>query len=377
MNKKIMLMAGELSGDMHGAYLVQAIKKACPDCTFYGVGGSRMREAGVDIITDIVRKSTIGFLGNLAVIIANLPLLLKLIKKIKNIFIFYKPDVLVLIDNQGLNMYFAAMAKKYNIKTVYYIPPQEWLWGTKEGAIRVVTTVDKVITILEKEYVYYKGLRNNVEYFGHPLLDIIPRYYQDGFANHKEAKTIGLFPGSRKQEIEKLTPLLKEIAQVLYSRDNELRFLVAISDKSYIETIQKSFSMASIPIEFVEADSYSVISRSQVVVGASGTLALECVIMQTPMVVLYRLPKLDYFFAKKILKIKVEYISLPNIIMDEMILPEFIQEQIDNQKIADVILEMLNNKQFYTAFLEKVKNVRAKLGEPGVLESVAQSVLSC
>lgn len=375
-SKRIMLMAGELSGDMHGAYLVDAIRKQAPDCYFIGIGGKRMAAAGVEIIQDIVGKSTIGVLGNLAVLAKNLPTVVTLLKKVKRIFETFRPDVLVLIDNQGLNMYLAGVAKKYGIKIVYYIPPQEWLWGSESGGQKVAASVDKIVTILEKEYDFYNNFNIPTEYFGHPLLDIIPEQFQTDYTRNKEKRLIGLFPGSRNNEIAKLSPILKDLAAYIYQKEPDVRFVVAISDDSYAEAIRKAFAGVTFPLEFVQSGSYAVIASSQLVLGASGTLALECAILHTPMVVLYKLPALDYFFIKNIMRIAVDYISLPNIILEEMLMPEFIQENIVPEKIYAVVKLMLNSEAFAQQFETKVTQLGLKLGRPGVLAKIAASVLT-
>lgn len=376
MKKRVMIMAGELSGDMHAAYLVEAIRRRCPDCTFTGIGGMRMRAAGVDILQDIVGKSTIGMLGNLAVVALNFAPLLKMVKKIKRMFTHYKPDVLVLVDNQGLNMFIAGIARTYQIKTLYYIPPQEWLWGSREGGLKVAKTVDKVVAILEQEYDFYRQLAPNALYFGHPLLDIIPEHYQRDPGKKKESRLIGLFPGSRKNEIHKLSPILRQLAEYIYAHEPDVRFRVAISDPMYAGEIRRAFGDPGFPVEFDQTSSLEVIASSQLVIGASGTLALECAILHTPMVVLYKLPQLDYFFIKNIMRIRVDFISLPNIILGERVMPEFIQGEISPERIYTVVKAMLDDPQFAQAFEGKITQVCQKLGTPGVLDNVAEAVLS-
>lgn len=374
MSKRVMIMAGEHSGEMHGAHLARALRGILPDCTMFGMGGEKMRSAGVDVFLDITKKHTIGFLSNIFLLLTNLPTLISLILKVRSIFKNRPPDILVLIDNQGLNVFLASLAKMYRVRTVYYIPPQEWLWGTLKGGQKVASVVDKIISIFKNEHEFYKELHPNAEYFGHPLMDIIPSRFVNNTQDVKDSNTVGIFPGSRSSELTRMAPVLKDIAIELYNNDNNLRFLVAVAGDKYRNEVMALFENVPFPVEFVEKNSHEVIAKSKLILGTAGTLSLECAILQTPMIVIYKVSQLDYFLAKKILKIDLDYVSMPNIVINEMVFPEFIQDDIKIDNIKSVAFKMLRDNDFYEEFLKKTTQIRSHLGQPGVVDKVAGSI---
>lgn len=371
--KHFMIMAGEYSGDIHGMHLVSALKQEYPDSQFYGLGGMHMQSAGVDLIANITSKHAVGFVSNISLVCSNLGLIKSVFNQFKEILKNKKPGLLIFIDNQGLNMALASIAKKHNVKTLYYIPPQEWLWGSDKGGRKVAETVDTIVSIFKKEHDFYSQFNKSTYFFGHPMLDIISEEYRMYPYSSKIKGQIGLFPGSRSNEIELLLPVLKELAIKMSSKKEDLSFVVSIANQDYAHYIKDILGTCGLNISFTTENSHKVIAESSLVLGASGTLSLECAIIGTPMIVLYKLKKLDYFLAKNLMKIDPEYISMPNIIADRMIFPEYIQ-YIDCDKVVKTAFVMLNS-DFYDEFIKHLKDeVIVGLGQNGAVDSTVSLI---
>jgi len=208
--KKIMLSAGEVSGDVHATSLVRELKKLLPDTYFFGMGSEKLLAEGVDVKIDIAKRGSIGILEALPNIVPIYFAYQKMLTLLKS----ERPDLLILIDSQGINMPLAKAAKKLGIKTIYYIAPQEWLWGSSKGVKKVSDTLDMIVSIFEKEHLAYKQAGGNSVYFGHPLVDIVKPEKSKSearkeFLGSEDGPVISLCPGSRTQEIKNLLPILK------------------------------------------------------------------------------------------------------------------------------------------------------------------------
>ena len=375
----VMVSAGEVSGDLHGAYLVQELKKLRPDLEFFGLGSEHLAAAGVEVILDLTRRGTIGIfeaLPNLLPIYFAFRRLVRLLDE-------RRPDLLLLIDSQGLNMPLAREAKKRGIKTVYYIAPQEWLWGTTKGVARVATTVDLVVAIFEKEFDAYKKSGANVVYFGHPLLDIVKPSFTKEEARKKflgEAKdrspVIALCPGSRTQEIKALLPLLLRAGKIIQQKLPATRFLIPAAT---FETIKDGFGLVEdFHPQAVVGQTYDILNASDLALCASGTINLEAALLGVPNIMTYKLSWPTYFIGKYILRIdqKIKYFSMPNILLDENVLPELVMAEAEPARVAQVALDLLSNEARRKNMIASFARLRQMLGEPGVLPRVAQKIVS-
>ncbi len=372
---KIMLSAGEVSGDVHGAHLALELKKINPSACLFGMGGEKMKAAGVDIRLDLTKSGTVGIVE----IFKHLHKILFGLRKAKYMLRKELPDVLVLIDYQGFNMVLAGVAKSLGVKTVYYIAPQEWLWGTPKGVKSVATTIDTIIAIFEDEAKIYREAGGNVLYHGNPNLDTArPTMQKKEFFSllglNDRFPTFGLFPGSRQQEIDTLTPVLIQTAEIIKKTIPNSQFILSLSSIHFKEKISSFLAKSSVDIKVVYGKSHDALSSSNVCVAASGTTIIEAAILNTPIIMIYKLSPVTYFFAKNIVKIRLKYYCMPNILADKAIVPEYIQEKAKPQTLADKAMELLTDTKTKETMIEGYKLIRSKLGSPGVVKTAAKDI---
>lgn len=376
--KKIMVSAGEVSGDIHASYLVRELKTLDQQLTFFGVGSERLKAEGVRIDFDITSRATIGLLEALP----NIPTLYLTFKKIVSLLHQERPDLLLLVDSQGINMPLAREAKKLGIKTVYYIAPQEWLWGNTRNLQNVANTIDLILAIFEKEYHAYKRVGGRVSFFGHPLVDIVkptldkPAALSLFFGSSSAVfPTIALCPGSRAQEIQKLLPVLLKASSLIKQKLPSSRFLISAASLGIIKKIFAYVSEYG-PKAIVD-HSYDILNVSDLALCTSGTINLEASILGVPNVMVYKLSPLTYFIGKHFLKIdkKIPYFSMPNLLLNSPVIPELVMNQANPERIAIEALSILKNpdkiNEMKTAFL----SLKEKLGSPGVISRCAKEVL--
>ena len=381
---KILVSAGEVSGDVHGSFLVKELRRLRPDLHFFGVGSERLAAAGVKIYFDLVRRGTIG----LAETFPNLLPIFSVFNKVKQLALQERPDLVLLIDSQGFNLPLAKFCKAQKIKTVYYISPQEWLWGTPRGVKRVAGAIDLIVAIFEKEYELYKAAGANVVYFGHPLVDIVkpslPReaarqsFVGDDarIVNRQSSPVIALCPGSRIQEINNLLPVLLEAGQVIRSALPQAKFLLPVASGKIIKDIFEK--IGSFRPKAIVGQTYDALNASDLAICTSGTINLEASILGVPNIMAYRLSPLTYWLGKHILKIdqKLKYFSLPNILLDEMIVPELVMKEANAKRLAFEALAILRDQARQEKMRAAFARLKGQLGEPGVISRCANKILS-
>lgn len=372
-----MVSAGEVSGDLHGAFLVRELKKTSPDIKFFGLGSDRLKSEGVDIRFDISRRSTIGIFEALPNLIPIYLVYLRTIHLMKK----EKPDLLLLIDSQGFNIPLARAAKKLGIKTVYYIAPQEWLWGTPAGVKKIAETIDLIVAIFEKEYNSYKNAGGNVVYFGHPLIDIITPSLSRNAARKKylgaedKKLLISLCPGSRMQEIKNLLPLLLSAAVLIRQEFPDVQFFIPAAS-CYISNIISRY-LGSFKAEIITGQTYDLLFASDLALCASGTINLESSVLGVPNIMVYKLSPLTYFIGKNILKIdkKLPYFSMPNFILNEKVVPELVMGMANPVLIAAEAVSILKDPSRADYMKNSFSRLKTLLGQPGVLPKISQAII--
>jgi len=380
---KILVSAGEVSGDVHGAYLIKEMKRLRPDIFFFGVGSERMAAEGADIKFDITNRGTIGLFEALPHL---LPLYF-IFQKLKSLILSEKPDLALLIDSQGFNLPLAKFCKSRGIRTAYYIPPQEWLWGTPEGVKNVVENVDLIVAIFEREYNVYKQAGAKVIYFGHPLLDMVkPAMSLENARLHflgssSVGPVVSLCPGSRMQEIYGLLPILLKAAELIQKELPQVRFLVPAPSQAAFDKINSIISNSSLVIshlKVVEDQTYDALFASDLALCASGTINLEASLLGVPNIMVYKLSPFTFFIGKHLLKIdqKLKYFSMPNLLLDSPVIPELVMSRANPSILAHEAVSLLSD----TSRLSKMKSsfslLRSLLGQPGVVEKIAKAILS-
>lgn len=356
--KKILIIAGEPSGDLHSANLVRSLKGE-KKLWFFGIGGENLKKEGVEIIAEIEKIAVVGFFE----VIFKLPYLYyifrKVIKKIKK----EKPSLAILIDYPGFN--FILMKKLYKMKVpvVYYICPQVWAW--KEERIEDLKKYTKkrlVIFPFEENFFKKKGVE--AIYVGNPLLDLLPK--EEVKCEEGKIK-IGIFPGSREREIKKILPKMVKILLFLNENIKEVDFFIKIY-KPLEKLILKEIKKTKLKFNFIEEK----IPALDFSIMASGTITLENALIGNPGIVLYELNPLTYFFIKN--KIKTKYISIANILLDEMVYEEFIQENINMKNICDYVLSLIKNENKLIEKKEKLLKLKEIL-KYGAVEKAKEEIL--
>ncbi len=371
-NKSIMIIAGEPSGDLHGAHLVNAIKKKEPELYFFGIGGTGLKDAGVQIIVDADKLSVMGFTD----VLIKIPTILNCLKTAKQTLINRKPDLLILIDFPDFNLRMAAFAKKHGIKVLYYISPQVWAW--RSGRIKkIAKVVDHLAVILPFEKKYYKSHDIEVTYVGHPLMDNYSGEDQNiSIKNSQNKNIIGLLPGSRKSEIENLLPVMLETCIIIAKNIKRTKFLLSVApsaDKDMMIAATRPYK-GMINIELVLEKANTVLNKSTLCIAASGTVTLEAAILQTPMIIIYKCSSINYFLGKILTNIK--YIGLANIIADKTIVPELIQKDATPKKIAKEACRLLSDQTVLNKTVIDLLKVKQALGDPGASEKTANIAIS-
>jgi lipid-A-disaccharide synthase len=366
---RIYIIAGEASGDLHGANLLKELYKLDSSISVRAWGGDRMKNEGATLVKHI---SDLAFMGFIEVLL-NLSTILKNINFCKKDILEFKPDVLLLIDYPGFNLRIAQWAKKNGIKVHYYISPQVWAW--KKSRVKIIkASVDKMYSILPFENDFYKQFDYETQYVGHPLLDEVENFNQvrltkDEFLNKNklsQVPIISILPGSRKQEIKVKLPIMLDAVKSL----NNYQIVIAGAPNQTAKMYEE-FERQGCKIIF--GQTYDLLSNSEAAIVTSGTATLETAILNIPEVVCYKGSWISYFIARSL--IKINYISLVNLIMDQQIVKELIQGECNPFKIREELDLLLNDKNYREAMLSNFEIMREKLGGQGASKKVAHSLL--
>lgn len=358
MKKKILVVAGEASGDLHGAGLLRELKKLNPDVEFFGLGGDKMQKEGLKILYHINRISFMGLFE----IILHLNFMRKVFKNILREVDSNRPDIAVLIDYSGLNLRLAAKLKEKRIPIVYYISPQVWAWR-KKRVQKIKKYVDKMIVFFPFEVDFYKKEGVNVELVGHPLVNLAkPVLQKDEFIKRIQAErdqvVIGLLPGSREQEIKNILPVMLEACQILKSKMKNIKVTIGLAPTIDKELVLSRLNQNS-NTQVLENLTYDVMKYSDLLLVTSGTATVESALMETPMLVIYKTNFLTYFLAK--LLIKVPYISMVNLIVQKQVVSEFIQSRAKPHLIAQEMQRILQDKNEYQQTKKELSQMKMRL----------------
>lgn len=368
--KKIMIMAGEASGDMHGASLVGEIRKQDASVDFSGVGSRRMKEAGVRMLADASELSVAGFTA----VLARLGTIYRIYAHLKEFLRRERPDLLVLIDFPDFNILLGKTARKLGIPVLYYISPQVWAW--RKGRIKTIARMAKaVIVVFPFEVPLYEQAGVDVRFVGHPLADVVrsylsPEQAKGAFGLDAARRTVALLPGSRKSELIHLLPDMLSAAQMLLARFPDLQFVLPVAPTLDSGFVRSFLDRAAVPVQVAEGRTYDVLRASDAAIVASGTATLETGLMAVPMVVVYRISALNYFILTKLVK-GVKDIGLVNIVAGKRIVPELVQKDSTPRNMADAVTAMLSDPAYYRGMHDDLVQMRRQLGEAGASRRAA------
>lgn len=367
--KKIYIIAGEASGDMHASNMMREILLLNEAVEFRFWGGDKMKSIAGEPVKHIKDLAFMGFLE----VIFNLKTILGNIKFCKKDILAYKPDVLVLVDYPGFNLRIAEWAKEQGIKVVYYISPQIWAW--KQSRVHTIKkVVDKMFVILPFEKEFYEKFDFEVEFVGHPLLDEIHNY--DQIVKSKipfreknelsELPIISLLPGSRKQEVLKKLPVMLEAIKSMKGYQFVIAGAPSLSQEFYAPLLSGN-------AKIIYAQTYDLLANSEAALVTSGTATLETALFNVPEVVCYKSSYFSYAIAKRLIKIK--FISLVNLIMDREVVTELIQNECNAKRVEQELRKVIVGGSYRNEMLKDYELLKEKLGGGGASKKVAQSLL--
>ena len=369
---RILISAGEASGDIHAAAVTAAIKKIDSSAEVFGMGGDALRNAGGEVLFDIKDHGVMGFVE----VLKKLPDLFKLRDDFEKVMDERKPDCLITVDYPGFNMKLAKLAHDKGIPVVSYIAPSAWAWH-KSRAKKVAKIVDKVACIFPFEYDVYKEAGAPVEFVGHPLVDIVkPRMTKEeamAFAGKEEwKKLILLMPGSRLMEIEKMLPTLLEAAKLIKKQLPEVSFVMPRAGTIPVSLLEEKIQASGLEVKITEGNNYDLFSVADLALATSGTVTLEAALCGLGSVIVYKTNPVTYFIAK--LVVNIPHIGLPNIVAAKSVLPELVQNDFTPAKVAQEALALLESER-NAKMKEDLAYVKERLGKPGAVGRVAELVL--
>jgi lipid-A-disaccharide synthase len=370
---RILIVAGEASGDLHGAHLAKAIMALDPTAELVGIGGSGMRAAGVKLVPHVPQLDVMGLIG-----LSAIRAMVQRIRAIRRVLKAEAWDLVVLIDNPGLNFHFARVAKAAGRRVLYYIAPQVWAW--RPGRMKwIQRRVDHVVVILPFEPELYRRAGVRCTFVGHPLLDMVAPHYDRSklrkeFGLDESGRVVGLLPGSRVSEVELLLPVLLKAAGQLVLAEPGTQFILAQASSIDDNLIQGLLRHSPVPVRVVYDKASEVMALSDVLFIASGTATLQAAVVGTPMVLLYKTSPLTYRLARWLIKVK--WIGLVNLVAGRSIVPELIQDEATDERLCREALRLLRDLSAYNDMKEGLRQVRQLLGEPGASSRAAQVALA-
>ena len=409
-SKRIFIVAGEASGDLHGAALIRKLKEKDPSLKIFGMGGDAMEKEGMHLLAHSKDMAVTGVFEVFLKLFQILSVYFRLVQFIKT----QNPDLIILIDYPDFNLRLAKKVHGLGIPIVYYISPQVWAWR-KRRVYKIKKYITKMLVVFPFEKEFYERHGVDVTFVGHPLLDQLASASEDlcveeasrrsdwlgreaqsdregqaathrwsgstaGSETHKssdaEAKAvIALLPGSRRNELKYLLSPMLDACEIIQKQIPNVRFTLPVAPTLTMEDFKTEIKLRDLKIELSQGNMSEVVSRSDVVMTCSGTATLETAILGKPMVILYRLNWLSYFLGKLIIR-KLKYFGMPNILLKEAVVPELLQKAVTGKNIAEKIIEYLSNPELKTKTIEKLKDIRQKLGAQNVNERVANEMMT-
>ncbi len=385
---KLLISTGEVSGDLQGSLLIKALKnnaeKRKIDLEIIALGGERMREAGAQLLSNTSSIGAIGFIEALPYVLPTL----NAQSKINNYLSSSPPDAVVLIDYMGPNIRLGLKVKKKfpDIPIIYYIAPQEWAWRLGDsGTTDLIGFTDKILAIFEEEARFYSNKGGNVKFVGHPMLD----FYSNIPTREESFKRIGLnsdqkllliIPASRKQELKYILPTFLQAARLLQEKDPSITVLIPSGLKEFDEILNNSLNEYGVSGRIILSNEVDYIkpflfSAAHLALAKSGTINMELALSSVPQIVGYKVSRVTAFFARNLLRFNVKYISPVNLLLNKMLIPEFIQEDFSAEKIFNSALKIIEDNSKKEDIILGYQKLKDKLGKPGVTDRASKDIL--
>jgi lipid-A-disaccharide synthase len=371
----LFIFAGEHSGDLHGENILQALKKKNPHLRITGVGGPRMRRAGLDCFLEMEAFQVMGFID----VISSLPHLYQMFRKIEKEILLNKPKGVLFIDYPGFNLRLARRLKKKQTesKLFHFVCPSVWAWGKNRIAL-MENSLDKLITILPFEPQLFSKDRLDVSYVGNPLISRINTHkYNPDWRHHYDLfgkeTLISLFPGSRQKEIERNFPLQLKVAQQFLKKHKALTLAISCSDMKFLPLL-KTFDLGGGKI-ILPSHTYELMQASYLSLATSGTVTLELALHRVPTIVTYAITSFDTFLARKVFRINLPYYALPNLIANREIFPELFGPNLREERLYYELEQLLKDEVKREQTIEKCDSLRDILGEENAANNLADQIL--
>lgn len=372
--RRILIVAGEASGDLHGARLVEALRRLDPRLSVEGMGGTQMRNAGVGLLADAGDTAVVG----LTELWEKRRALQGALRRLREHLQAARPALLICIDFPDFNLLLARTAHRLGIPVCYFISPQVWAW--RRGRIRTIRRlVRKMLVLFQFEESLYRDAGVDVTFVGHPLLDALaevpPRSAcRAALGIPESTPVLGLLPGSRQAEIRRLLPLLLATASRLTATRSNLTLLLGLAPTLDRAAVEAVVAASGVPVRVVQGRTYEVMRASDLLLAVSGTATLEAAILGSPMIITYRVGILSWYAAR--LLVRVRFIGLPNLVVNDGIVPELIQFDATPERLAATAAEILDSPERQARMRAKLADVRTRLGAPGAAERAAREVLA-
>jgi lipid-A-disaccharide synthase len=380
--RRVFISTGEVSGDWHGAILIEGLRERAAlrgiELEIVGLGGDRMAATGIKVLGNTVGIGSIGIVEALPYVLPTL----KVQRDAKKWLKTTPPDVIVLIDYMMPNQSMGHYAKHtLKIPVIYYIAPQEWVWSYNDKNTRAIADfTDKLFAIFPQEAVFYEKQGTNVQWVGHPFVDLMAKVpdrmearKQLGIAD--DDLVVTLLPASRTQELRSVMPIILATAKIIQTKLPHVKFWLPLSLERYRPEVEKLLEEYGIKATIIFAKSQIAISAADLVLSKSGTVNLETALLNVPQVILYRVSDVTAWIARHILKLKLPFISPVNLVNMESVVPEFVQTDAIPEAIAECALDLLINPLARQTMLDGYAKVRESLGEKGAINRVADSIL--
>lgn len=361
--RKILILAGEESGDLHGSYLVESLLKLSIPLKIFAMGGQKMKLSGAELLENTLESSVVG----ISEVLWAIPSLIKRQQRIQKFVEYERPDLIIFIDFPGFHL--RLMPNLAGLAPMaYYIPPKVWVWK-QNRALKILKFCKRIYTIFPFENSYFP---NKASYFGHPLVDFVKpesslNEFKQRYCLEDETFTVALVPGSRQQEIIKMLPRFCAAAK-LVANIRKVKWLLPLADSISENNLPQDF-LHDLDIQIIRGCTYDAIKHSDLIIATSGTVTLEATLLGTPMIICNRASWVTYMTFK--LLSKIPYVGLPNIISNAEICPEMLQSDTEPIKLSELILDYLDKPQKLQKQKEDLSRVVQTLGEPGVVERVS------
>ncbi len=364
--KRIMFVAGEASGDQHGAEIIKQLPHQNYQC--FGIGGKRMQQAGMTLLFDAAQIAVVGFVE----VLKHFPAIRQAWKIAKQAINERKPDLIVLIDYPGFNLRLARYAKQQGIKVLYYISPQVWAWRQKRVE-KIKQCVDHMAVIFPFEVDFYQKADVPVSFVGSPLVEQVQSCGGQQVAQQKcklptDHTFVGLLPGSRHSEIQRLLPTMVETAKRLQQHQAHLHFILPIASTLKRTDIEPYLTDIKNEITIIEDNTHAAIEACDAVICSSGTATLETALLQVPLVVIYKTSALTFWLAKRLICIK--NIALCNIVAGKRIVQEYLQHDVNPDSLEAEVRKLLTDADYRNQIKTELAQVKNKLGQPGAADKV-------